>query len=105
MLVSSPMSFHQYLAQLDQVSNVEQWEPAEQLAFWMNVYNALCINIILQHESKNDVMIGSITDLSQDNRPVWDQVAGKVAGVELSLNGIEHDKLRESLGRTSSTWL
>lgn len=93
--IKSDEDFHQYLAQLDQVSNVEQWEPTEQLAFWMNAYNALCINIILQHETTNDIMIGSITDLSRDNRPVWDQVAGTVAGVELSLNAIEHDKLRK----------
>lgn len=86
--------FCQYLSQLEE-AHVEQLEPAEQLAFWMNAYNALCINIIIQHEQRNSISIGSINELSKPNDPVWDQIAGKVAGKDISLNGIEHDQLRK----------
>lgn len=92
--VKADDDFCQYLSQLEQ-ANVQQMQPAEQLAFWMNAYNALCINVIIQHETKNSIQIGSITELSKPNDPVWDQIAGKVAGMDISLNGIEHDQLRK----------
>jgi Protein of unknown function, DUF547 len=61
----------------------------------MNAYNALCINIILQYEARNSCQISSITELSQKNNPVWDQIAGKIGGNEISLNDIEHERLRK----------
>ncbi|KAI2494649.1 zinc ion transmembrane transporter [Fragilaria crotonensis] len=61
--VKADDDFCQYLSQLEQ-ANVQQMQPAEQLAFWMNAYNALCINIIIQHETKNSIQIESITELS-----------------------------------------
>jgi hypothetical protein len=67
----------------------------EQLAFWMNVYNALCINIIIQYEKRNNVLIESINNISKGDKPVWDQVAGTVAGKEVSLNIVEHEQLRK----------
>uniref|UniRef100_A0A7R9ZL02 DUF547 domain-containing protein n=1 Tax=Craspedostauros australis TaxID=1486917 RepID=A0A7R9ZL02_9STRA len=61
------------------------------LAFWMNVYNAFCISLLLQQ----DALPARILDLSASNDPVWDRVAGVVAGASFSLNQIEHDKLRK----------
>lgn len=92
--VTNDSDFATYLTQLEEVDPTKL-QPAEQLAFWMNAYNALCINIIVEHEKKNDVKIGSINELTTDNNPVWDQVAGKVAGQGISLNGIEHEQLRK----------
>ena len=92
--VKADDDFYQYLSQLED-ANVQQMEPAEQLAFWMNAYNALCINIIIHHEKKNSVQIGSITELSKPNDSVWNQIAGKVAGKEMTLNDLEHDQLRK----------
>jgi hypothetical protein len=83
-----------YLIQLDE-ANPSLLQPAEQLAFWMNAYNALCINIILQYEAKNHCQISSITELSQKNGPVWDQIAGRIGGNDISLNDIEHERLRK----------
>lgn len=92
--VTADDDFSQYLVQLEE-ADVAKLQPAEQLAFWMNAYNALCINLIIQHEKNNNVKIGSINELTTENNPVWDQVAGKVAGDEISLNNIEHDQLRK----------
>ena len=92
--VTADDDFSQYLVQLEE-ADVAKLQPAEQLAFWINAYNALCINLIIQHEKNNNVKIGSINELTTENNPVWDQVAGKVAGDEISLNNIEHDQLRK----------
>lgn len=88
--------FSSYLDELKEAQNIPDWPPAEQLCFWINAYNALCINVIVQHEQANpDSLLGSITELSKDaDKPVWDQVAGIVCGQEVSLNHIEHEQLR-----------
>jgi len=92
--VTTDADFQTYLTQLEEVDPATL-QPAEQLAFWMNAYNALCINIIVQHEKKSDVKIGSINEITTDKNPVWGQVAGKVGGQDISLNDIEHEKLRK----------
>lgn len=92
--VKEDADYKTYLTQLLE-ADPENLQPAEQLAFWMNAYNALCINIIIQHETENNVEIASINDITTDGNPVWDQVAGKVAGQDISLNAIEHDMLRK----------
>lgn len=92
--VTGDADFAAYLTQLEE-AKPENLQPAEQLAFWMNVYNALCINVIVKHEKKNNVKLGSITEITTENNPVWDQVAGKVGGKEISLNAVEHEKLRK----------
>ena len=69
--------------------------PAEELAFWINAYNALCISLIVQARQQRQPLLTSINDLSQNQaQPVWDQVAGSIGGVELTLNDIEHGHLR-----------
>jgi hypothetical protein len=92
--VSADVDYKAYLEQLDR-ADVSKLQPAEQLAFWMNAYNALCINIIIEHEKKNQVKIKSITNLTTEGNAVWNQVAGKVGGKDVSLNEIEHEQLRK----------
>lgn len=92
--IANDPNFSGYLKQLEE-ADPTQLPPAEQLAFWMNAYNALCINIIIQYERKHSVKIQSITNLTnQQDGAVWNQIAGKVAGTDISLNTIEHQKLR-----------
>jgi hypothetical protein len=93
--VAADPTFTEYLELLDKAEPTTLSGP-EQLAFWMNVYNALCINVIIQYEKTNNVSIESINDLSKNNdKPVWDQVAGTVQGKEVSLNHVEHEQLRK----------
>jgi hypothetical protein len=69
----------------------------EQLAFWMNAYNALCIATIVHHETTTGRQLASITKLTSiDKGPVWDQVVPncQIAGRDVTLNEIEHQKLR-----------
>jgi len=76
--------------------------PTEELAFWINAYNALCISMIVQarkqqqqQQQQQSPPITSINDVSKNQpQPVWDQVAGSIGGVPLTLNDIEHGHLR-----------
>ncbi len=67
---------------------VDTFSPAQQLAFWINAYNALTIDLILDNQP-----IGSIRDLDDGNP--WDARRFRVAGAELTLNDIEHRRVRQ----------
>jgi hypothetical protein len=62
---------------------------AETLAFWINAYNALAIDLVVRHPG-----VGSIREIGSFWRPVWDREAGRVAGRARSLGEIEHSILR-----------
>ena len=53
-------------------------------------YNALCVGRIL--DAAPD--LASILDLKDESGPVWDQPSGVLGGVAVSLNEIEHERLR-----------
>ena len=59
------------------------------LAYWINLYNILTIDLVLQHYPVND-----IRDIGHLLRPVWKRPAGVVAGRSYSLDEIEHRILR-----------
>lgn len=63
----------------------------EQKIYWLNLYNALTINLVLDHYP-----VASIKDISAKTGPSgpWDEPLVKVAGKKLSLNDIEHRILR-----------
>lgn len=79
--------FDQYVASLAAVDE-SKLAPLQELALYLNAYNALCIGHIVRGNPPN-----SILDLSSDV-PIWDQPAGIVAGAQVSLNDIEHKLLR-----------
>jgi len=90
--VSCDENFTAYLEKLKDCEP-DSLAKSEQLAFWMNAYNALCISLIVEHE-KSNAPLNSINELSGDGGPVWDKIAGTVGGEGISLNTIEHVKLR-----------
>ena len=59
----------------------------EQLAYWLNVYNALSVQQILPHVAANTGTVSLPATL-------WSEKAIKIAGQKLSLNDIEHGILR-----------
>jgi hypothetical protein len=61
----------------------------ERLAFWINAYNILAIDLVLRHHP-----VASIRDIGSLWRPVWEREAGLVGGVAHSLGQIEHEILR-----------
>ncbi len=79
-----------YLQMLESVTVVDLGED-EQFAYWVNLYNALTIWVVLEHYP-----IASIRDISYSllSRGPWKEPLVQVEGRELSLDNIEHDILR-----------
>ncbi len=65
----------------------------EQIAFWTNLYNAVTLELILEHYP-----VSSIRDIRISgplyNRHPWDAHLTAVEGVDLTLNDIEHRIMR-----------
>jgi hypothetical protein len=87
--VAQDARFGAYLRALD-VATLESLAPAEQLALLINAYNALCVNLIVQHEKHHpSEPLSSITKI----KGVWD-LPQALLGRPTSLNEIEHKMLR-----------
>lgn len=79
-----------YLHKMQSI-NPETYNKQEQKAYWINLYNALTVNLILENYP-----VKSITKLGDSifSFGPWDDDMAKVNGVNLSLNDIEHKILR-----------
>ena len=77
---------NEYLESLRRVNPVEL-ERDEELAFWMNAYNAFTIKLIV-----DNYPVSSIIDL--DGGKVWDRKWININGQKYSLNNIENDIIR-----------
>ena len=60
------------------------------LAFWINAYNILTIDLVLQHYP-----LDSIRDIGSFFSPVWNVEVATIEGRTLSLGEIEHQILRK----------
>ena len=94
--LSSDTDFKAYLSKMESADVSALPEP-EQLAFWMNAYNALCVSLLVNNMDKAEGSNGlySINNLSSMGNAVWDKEAGVIGGRTYSLNDIEHKELRE----------
>jgi hypothetical protein len=79
-----------YVSNLEQVI-VTRLNRNEQKAFWINLYNALTVQLVLEYYP-----LASIRDIKSGwlSRGPWDLRLIKIEGFELSLNDIEHRILR-----------
>lgn len=68
---------------------VEELSSDEQFAFWVNLYNAATVDVILKN-----LPLDSIRDIGLLGSGPWKDNIVKVAGRDLSLDNIEHDILR-----------
>lgn len=68
-----------------------QFNRAEQFAYWVNLYNALTLQLVATHYP-----IESITELGQNPLSFgpWDEPIATIVGKEVTLNDIEHRILR-----------
>lgn len=82
-----------YLTYLSGNAPNPTWKEAEQLAYWINAYNAFTVKLVLDH-----FPIASIKEIGGDvpmiNSP-WDIKFFKLGGVDFDLNTIEHEILRK----------
>ena len=79
-----------YLKNLEGIA-VSSFSRPQQRAFWINLYNASTVNLILEHYP-----LETITNISFSffSFGPWDEDLLSVEGVELSLNDVEHRILR-----------
>jgi hypothetical protein len=93
--LSADPDFDLYLTQLAD-AQLDALSSREQLALWINAYNALCALKIVQHarEHPHEPRLASITHLRAGDVTVWNQPAGVVCGMAVSLNEVEHNCLR-----------
>jgi hypothetical protein len=83
-------SLDAYVAALE-AAQVSALNPAEQKAYWINLYNALTVKVILDHypvESIRDIKSGLFKS------GPWDKELLEIEGEKVTLNDIEHRILR-----------
>ncbi|MBJ6110615.1 DUF547 domain-containing protein [Hymenobacter sp. BT523] len=88
-------AFNQYLDLLSKNAPASSWSKQEQMAFWINAYNAYTIRLILDHypvESIKD--IGSKIKIPFVTTP-WAIKFFSIGGEKMSLDNIEHGTLRK----------
>lgn len=76
----------------------EGWTAHEQIALWINAYNAITLKIILDnYPIKKGSLIASLRYPANSIRQisgVWDKITARVMGKDLTLGHIEHEILR-----------
>jgi hypothetical protein len=75
-----------YTALLNKYTPTNDWSKADKLAYWINAYNALTIDLIIRNYP-----IKSIKDIKNP----WDQRLWKFGEKWMTLNDIEHNILRK----------
>lgn len=76
----------------------ETWSSAEQLAFWINTYNALTLQVIVDHYPIKAGFFRSFVYPANSIRQipgVWDRLRFTVLGRSLTLDEIEHEIIRQ----------
>jgi hypothetical protein len=91
--IQDSTKFNEYLQLLSQHHpNDRNWSENEQIAYWINAYNAFTIKLIMDHYP-----VASIKDIKNGIpfvNTVWDIKFINIEGAEYDLNNIEHGILR-----------
>ncbi|MHA7058692.1 DUF547 domain-containing protein [Aquimarina sp. M1] len=85
-VTSDVVVFYKYFRYLQNISPEDHWDKNEKLAYWLNVYNATVMKMIL-----DEYPIESIKELENP----WKRKAFKSKDVRYSLDDIEHNILRK----------
>lgn len=94
----SEVSFDNYLDQLKNTNPDTIKNSNDELAFWINVYNAYTLKIIIDNyplESINDLHSGGLILGTVLSTTIWDKDFVVVNDSTTTLNSIEHDIIRE----------
>ena len=78
------------LARQVRAAKPSRLERPQRLAYWINAYNILTIDLILDHYP-----VESIRDIGSFFSPVWKVPVAEIEGREVSLGDIEHEILRK----------
>jgi len=76
--------------------NDERWDEKERLVYWINLYNAFTLKLIIEHYPLKSIKdIGSTIQIPFINSP-WDIETIDFGNEKISLNYVEHQILRKS---------
>lgn len=92
--IKDSVAFDQYLANLSSHPPGKSWSDNEAKAFWINVYNAFTIKLIM-----DNYPVKSIKDLGGSLYKIntaWDIQFIKIGDDTYDLNNVEHAKLRRA---------
>jgi hypothetical protein len=92
-MIADSMQLNQYLKLLSKNHpNEANWSKNEQMAYWINAYNAYTVKLICEHYP-----VKSIKDIKNGIpfvNTVWDIKFIEIEGFKYDLNNIEHNILR-----------
>jgi len=95
--IQDSVKFNSYLTLLENnFPNKKNWSRDEQLAYWINAYNAFTVKLIVDHYP-----VKSIKDIKNGLpfvNSVWDIKFITIEGEEYDLNNIEHGIIRKEFG-------
>ncbi len=88
---ANPKAFEGYLNSLSSVTQaqLDAWSTDQQLAFFINAYNAFTIKLIVDHYP-----VDSIKNIGNWFKNAWKIEFFKLLGKSISLDAIEHDWIR-----------
>ena len=94
-LKADQTAFNQYLEMLSKNPPAASWSKPEQMAYWINAYNAYTIRLILDHYPLQSIKdIGSKIQIPFVTTP-WAAKFFSIGGEKMSLDNIEHGTLRK----------
>lgn len=91
--IKDKVKFEGYLAALEKEAPQDSWTKDEQLAFWLNAYNAFTVKLII-----DNYPVKSIKDIGGSLYKIntaWDIKFINIGGEEYDLNNIEHGMIRK----------
>lgn len=95
-LLNNRKALTTYLNQLSDNPPNDQWSQQDQLAYWINVYNAFTLELILNHFPLGSIKdIGSKIQIPFINSP-WDIKLVRIGNEMYTLNNVEHNILRKN---------
>lgn len=83
---SQKLTLRKYITSLGQKMPTDSWTQEDKLAYWMNAYNAMTVDLILRH-----MPLQSIKDIKDP----WEQRYWKLGEKYYNLDEIEHQILRK----------
>ncbi len=94
-IISEKAKFETYLTSLSNNAPAANWTAKEKEAYWINVYNAFTVKLIIDHYPvKNIKDIGPSIQIPFVNTP-WQKEFFKIGGKSMKLDAVEHDILRK----------
>ncbi|MEM9302247.1 MAG: DUF547 domain-containing protein [Pseudomonadota bacterium] len=100
---ADPAALQAYLASLADVgkAELEAWESDQQLAFWINAYNAFVIQSIIENyplERRGIKGLAFPASSIWQIPGVWKGIKRRAAGREVALDDVEHGIIRPEFG-------